>query len=161
MDCPSDAGFAWGRWYLAVQNTPPVTLRNGFRIRWSVVNPTTQLTCPTPSATLPAPPASDGTWTLLRDGQGVEVTLAFLEYRVFRFYSDTECTDFAASARQLERLSEGDVDLTSPTTTVETSATMRRSSTTTTRSRSAKCARRRALLDFPFTCRSKRGRAIT
>jgi len=109
--CPSDTGFAWGRWYLAVQNTPPVTLRNGFRIRWSVVNPTTQLTCPTPSATLPPPPASDGTWTLLRDGQGVEVTLAFLEYRVFRFYSDTECTDFAASARQLERLSEGDVDL--------------------------------------------------
>jgi hypothetical protein len=127
--CPSDLNFAWGTWYLAVQNTPPVTLRNAFRIRYFIVNPTAAQSCPAPPGQAVLPPgvtrptvADD--WTLMEDGVGNWIVLPLLEYHYFRFYPGTQCSDFSVSARQVDVSLEGDVDLyvslSDPHTALET-----------------------------------------
>lgn len=106
--CPNMPGWGWGRWYIAVAQGPPPKAYNQYKIRVRTMDST--VCNPTPPAVDHSPAPGDD-WILLEDSVAYQGEFEWYVYKWFRFYTDSQCSDFAISARQYNTSVEGDLDL--------------------------------------------------
>jgi hypothetical protein len=120
--CSTDPRFKWGTWYITVQNAAPVTLRNAYRIKWSVVSKSN--TCRGNIGNSRSQPIQVNNSMQLQDGIAHYSKLPLLLYEYYHYFPTTVCIDYSMSARQSDPLQEGDVDiymsLSDPYTSFET-----------------------------------------